>query len=682
MTSGLVALLLGVFLTYVAHVVIDQRSFAERAARSVRDPAVNYLLADRLSQIAIDANRDLTAYRPLVFAAARQVVRTDAFAWLLRAGAQSLHFVALSRGGKDLLLTLADGGILLESALPNLPPRYAARIPDDLVVPLASAETLARALPGLRAAAVCASAAGWLVVGGVVLLLMASMLSPAPWRVGRETGWLLIFTGILFLLVRYAGAALIRATVDEDRIAEAAAGVWLAFFADAVVWCLILVGVGGILVSSSAALGARVRALWQWLKTEPAHPSGRLARAVAFVVVGGAAIRWPGTLAEVVVVVAGSAVLALGVSALGHLVFRSERVERTARALFRPAVIVICFAASLFGIGLWFHARARPASTQAVVVDACNGHGALCSRPLDRVVFAATHNSMASGDQPTWFFPAQESDIRTQLRDGIRGFQIDVHYGYQVGNRVLTVIDDDGKARQTYEAVLGKEGIEAAFRIRSRLLGQPRGARRLYLCHGFCELGAIELGVVFRWMRDFLRTHPNEVLLIVVQDEDVNPDDIARVAEETGLAELVYRGPVTGPWPTLGEMIAQKQQVVIVAENNPGDVPWYHPAFEVFQETPFDVREAADFSCEPWRGGTRGTLFQLNHWITRVPAPRPSDAARVNAYDFLMPRVQACMRRRHMVPNLLAVDHYRTGDLFEVVDELNRADEQRRAVPQ
>jgi hypothetical protein len=55
-----------------------------------------------------------------------------------------------------------------------------------------------------------------------------------------------------------------------------------------------------------------------------------------------------------------------------------------------------------------------------------------------------------------------------------------------------------------------------------------------------------------------------------------------------------------------------------------------------------------------------------------VPAPRPSDAALVNSHDFLMRRVRACMRQRHLRPTLLAVDYYRTGDLFEVVDELNR----------
>ena len=53
---------------------------------------------------------------------------------------------------------------------------------------------------------------------------------------------------------------------------------------------------------------------------------------------------------------------------------------------------------------------------------------------------------------------------------------------------------------------------------------------------------------------------------------------------------------------------------------------------------------------------------------------RPSLSPRyliVNAYDFLLARAKACRRQRGMIPNLVAVDFYRTGDLIRVVDALN-----------
>ena len=66
-------------------------------------------------------------------------------------------------------------------------------------------------------------------------------------------------------------------------------------------------------------------------------------------------------------------------------------------------------------------------------------------------------------------------------------------------------------------------------------------------------------------------------------------------------------------------------------------------------------------------------LYLLNHWITTPPASLPSSAAVVNTRDALLARIQECRRLRGRIPNLIAVDFYRTGDLLDVVAELNRA---------
>ena len=49
----------------------------------------------------------------------------------------------------------------------------------------------------------------------------------------------------------------------------------------------------------------------------------------------------------------------------------------------------------------------------------------------------------------------------------------------------------------------------------------------------------------------------------------------------------------------------------------------------------------------------------------------PSNAAIVNSYDFLLKRAKTCERERNHLPNIIAVDFYRTGDLLRVVDTLN-----------
>jgi hypothetical protein len=64
-------------------------------------------------------------------------------------------------------------------------------------------------------------------------------------------------------------------------------------------------------------------------------------------------------------------------------------------------------------------------------------------------------------------------------------------------------------------------------------------------------------------------------------------------------------------------------------------------------------------------------MFLVNHWVTTDPLPLPSNAAKVNAYGPLLARLQDCQRIRKHLPNLVAVNFYRRGDLFKVVDKLN-----------
>jgi hypothetical protein len=211
------------------------------------------------------------------------------------------------------------------------------------------------------------------------------------------------------------------------------------------------------------------------------------------------------------------------------------------------------------------------------------------------------------------------------------------------------------------------------------MVGKETGERDVYLGHGFCELGATRFVEALEKIGEFLVMNPGEVIIIVIQDEGVTPQDVADCFARSGLDRLVYRGPVTPPWPTLREMIDSDQRVVVLAENNAEGVPWYHKAVEVCQETPYGFKTPEEFSNRPNRGGTAGSLLLMNHWIETTPTPLPSNAAIVNAYDFLLKRARRCQKERGMIPNLVAVDFYRTGDLVRVVDALNGVEQPQTA---
>jgi hypothetical protein len=321
------------------------------------------------------------------------------------------------------------------------------------------------------------------------------------------------------------------------------------------------------------------------------------------------------------------------------------------------------------------------ATTAAPAAGPCNGREALCDRPLPEVALAATHNSM-SAPLPGWYSAAQDAGIADQLQFGIHGLLIDTHYADKLsGGRLRTYFGEGAKVKElTQQDGVSPSAVEAALRTRERLGFQGKGERGMYLCHTFCELGGTPLDEALRDIHDFLIANPGEVLVVINQDY-VKPEDFVGALRDAGLDKLAYRGPTSGRWPTLRQMIASNQRVLFLAENEAGGAPWYHPTYDaITQETPYSFSRPEQLigaaglaaSCRANRGPADAPLFLVNHWVTTDPVPLPSHASEVNAYEPLMARLRECERIRHHFPNLVAVNFYRRGDLLRAVDTLNR----------
>lgn len=299
----------------------------------------------------------------------------------------------------------------------------------------------------------------------------------------------------------------------------------------------------------------------------------------------------------------------------------------------------------LVAIGVW-GATAGPAAAGGR--ESCNGDPSLCGRRLNEVVLAATHNSM-SAQSLGWQIPNQQVGIPDQLRLGVRGFLLDTYYAHREPNG--TVVNDP----------------------------TPTAQSQIYLCHVLCQLGATPLVDVLRSMRDFLRANPSNVLVIVNEDS-VSPTDFAAVVESSGLLQHVYKGEPGPKWPKLRKMIRRSEQVVLLAERQSAPVPWYHQAYSgILQETPYNWPALSQLtdpsnwpeSCRPFRGGTTGSLFLMNHWSPPV-APTPATSAVVNATDTIVGRASTCAYVRGAIPNIVAVDLFQSGGLLQAVAELNR----------
>jgi hypothetical protein len=283
-------------------------------------------------------------------------------------------------------------------------------------------------------------------------------------------------------------------------------------------------------------------------------------------------------------------------------------------------------------------ASADATATVAVATEPCNGHAALCDRRVDEVAFAGTHNSMASAE--AGFIPPNHTfGLRRQLDDGIRAMLLDTHYH-----------TDDSKPDV-----------------------------RTWLCHGFCELGKIPLHEGLRTLRDFLDERPREVLVLVFQD-GIEPVDLAQAMTQSGLEPLIYAGPYGETWPTLGELVASNQRVIVTTESRGGPPVWHRRLWDLGWDTPYsfkgiealEVDGGPDDSCRHNRGTTDGSLFLVNHWVsTAVGLPDAGAAEAANAHDFLLQRAQRCGALHGHIPNIVAVDQHHEGDVVGVVRALN-----------
>ena len=679
---GACLILVGVLTTYAGRALFDRDAFADRVALALGDPRVARFAAGQITDAVIAERPDLTAVRPLVLGVVQTVVRTEAFRAVVRRGAGAAHQSLLDGGAGQLVVSLPDFGTILRSALATTP-ELAGRIPEQLsstVTRLSGLPLSRQAAALLRFAKVSRNVARLTLGCGLALTVLGVVLAQRRRRALLEVGETWIGLGVVLILLELLGGPVVRGLLADPRLGDPAVGVWRAFMGGLrpLAYGLVLVGLACAAGVSSLEALPRPRDLVERLGHTFTHPPGgtlgRLVRAILVLALGTAAVLYPPAAAYTLAAGLGALLAFLGLRELFALALPSRQPERAlslegvaGRAALRVGITAAVVVSAVAG-GYLYVLRGRPALTR--IVTGCNGDPRLCGRVLDKVVFPGTHNSMAGADVEGWFMPNQQSGIAAQLDGGIRALLIDVMAGIDVGGRIRTELADESAARATYVRVLGEEGVDAALRIRDRLVPGESDRRGLFLCHGFCELGALRLEEVLGALRTFLANHPGEVLLVIVQDEGVSGAELAASVEEAGLRDVIYPGPFTAPWPTLGDLVTRNQRLLLFVEHGRDGPPWIPNAYDVFQETPYQFATPKEMTCAPNRGEATNPLFLVNHFIESVP-PRPTAAVPVNEVEFLVTRARRCRRERHHLPTILAVDFWRTGGVVQAARVLN-----------
>ena len=506
-------------------------------------------------------------------------------------------------------------------------------------------------------------------------------ISPVRRQAFLDTSIGLLAIAALLALVVPMGRATVIGAIPDLQMRGAVSDVWVAFAGGIRAWAIGIAVVALMLMAGAAAFLEQVvlrdairRAVQELTARQPTR-SREAVRVMCLLVFGAFAIVAPLATLATGVVVLGALMLAMAVYQL--VVLLAPPVHPSADPVPAPrlnpalgiAVISLVLAAAGLG-GLALALRFRPQAVLAATgtLLECNGASALCDRRLDEITFPGAHNAMGSADNPSWMFPNQDQNVAGLLRRGVRAFMLDVWNGNLVGDRIKTVFAKE-EDRAKYEKAIGPEAFAAAMRIRDRLVGVS-GPTGVFMCHGFCELGAVAFDSALAQIKAFLVSRPSDVVMVILEDYAPSAE-IAAAFERQGLMEYMYLGPARGPFPTLRELIAKNQRLVVLGEHHTDSLPWYHPAFEAFQETPYTFHVPADFSCKANRGDSTSPLFLINHWIETSPAPRPSNAVIVNTEAALLARAEACRKERGRLPNVIAVDFAATGDVVRAAAVLN-----------
>ncbi|KAI9805552.1 MAG: hypothetical protein M1825_000803 [Sarcosagium campestre] len=295
--------------------------------------------------------------------------------------------------------------------------------------------------------------------------------------------------------------------------------------------------------------------------------------------------------------------------------------------------------------------QARKGTETDSTARACNNYPEFCDRKYSNITEVCAHNSMFVGKgNPS---ANQELDVLTQLNDGVRMLQGQVHK------------EDD----------------------------------KLYFCHTSCAL--FNAGVIVDWLREvatWISEHPDDVVTILLGNSDNVPaSDFQAPLEESGLAAFAYKPPKTpmalSDWPTLASMLDAKTRAVIFLDYKADQkaVPYLLDEFSQLWETPFSPTDAT-FPCTVQRPeklsepDARDRLYMANHNLNRKldifgqdigVVPDTDSLEDTNAVDgpsSLGKAAEQCTSDHGRPPNFLLVDYYNVGDgsVFEVAAKYNK----------
>lgn len=671
---------------YVREELLNARSFADRTVSALAKAPVRQVASREIVVQVIDqSSPDLLAARPLITSVVDTVVGTPQFRNAFHLVAEQAHRLLFDRGG-NVVFDIADASTVVISALRTLSPQVASKIPKNIDGKLLDLRRQSFAVRTLR----IADKVRLLGIVGPLLALALLALAVAIAQRRREAvtrcavALAVAGAAVFFdlILLRHATISNLFGAEELSNadVRSAAGALWDSYLGNLSDWALGLAVIATIVAGASASVLrpytagaglARVRA-----RLTPRSPRGVIVRGAPALLFGLLLIGDPSLAIDVVGVLGGVLLSYFGAGELLSAAGLPPEHERPTLRRYRAGIAAtavslgVLIGGAAIALGVSGHTPSRPPAAEAL--STCNGYAQLCSRRLDQVVLAGTHNAMSAADSPGWFIANQQHAIARQLDDGLRTFKISTHYGEGKPGNVRTDVTAEGTRANRVSEKLTNEARAALQRFSGSVgFGPRKGKREVWLCHTLCELGAANAVGFFQTIRHFLQLNPGNV--IVLFDEDyVAESSLEDVFKKAGLFSHLAVLRVGQQMPTLGELVRSQHNVVVFTQEPvSGRYPWDMYAFGGFiQDTPLGAVKPKQFTCKHFRGLPSSPLLMMNNWADVFPPRRSPNVALVKR-DFIVRRARQCERERHKLPNLILTDFYSSGDVVGAARVLN-----------
>ena len=206
--------------------------------------------------------------------------------------------------------------------------------------------------------------------------------------------------------------------------------------------------------------------------------------------------------------------------------------------------------------------------------------------------------------------------------------------------------------------------------------------------HSMFDPAALPLKTVCSQIRNFLDTHPHEILTLILEDFTYNLPLLAHAFQKTGLINYAHAQSVSKSWPKLSAMIARNKRLVVFLRSSDQapykNFPWLNPLWEFAWDTKWQFNRARDFLKDevPNRGkkayelrktDPHNKIFIVYHFITPFAGGSKKWARKVNRASLLKWRLNELRKKTGHIPNFIQVDffQYPHNDIFKVINEIN-----------